>query len=215
MTHLIMPYCERLTSAAEPVNIASNIAFVVVSAVCLRQSDLYFSARLFAFENWRRLVLAALLLAIATGSVLFHWRPGHVTQALDILPIGLFTAFSAYLIIRQQLQWSLARTHATLLIWLAATIAFSSWPAILGGTLFYFPTWFLLFYLQTHMQAQRQLAWQVLGLFALALLIRSLDLPLCSRLPIGTHALWHLTAAAACAQITRLAWQRAENPGTR
>lgn len=43
-----------------------------------------------------------------------------------------------------------------------------------------------------HAQVERSILLKAAGIFAIALLFRTIDLMLCDYIPIGTHFLWHL-----------------------
>jgi hypothetical protein len=72
-------------------------------------------------------------------------------------------------------------------------------PGTLGGSLLYVPPVLALAALawyarhRAHPAAPRLAA--AVGVFAVAIAVRTLDLPLCPAWPIGTHFLWHLFTA--------------------
>lgn len=209
---MIVPYCERMMTGAEPVNIASNIGFVLAGLAgfyYLYQAQSQFQVHTMAGAQPGTQIIAthrpilwllvSLPVGIAVGSALFHWRPDHLTQALDIVPIGCFVALTAGLIMRRQLTWPAWQITGWLVVWLFCSLYASRWPEVLAGSLFYLPTAIMLAGLSWRVQAiRRQLGW-VFTTFVAALIARASDLPLCGEwLPVGTHALWHLLAAMAC-----------------
>jgi hypothetical protein len=205
---MIVPYCERLMTGAEPVNIASNIGFALAGL-----AGFYYLFRARARASARSgpqsqstaphrpilWLLVSLPVGIAVGSALFHWRPDRLTQALDIVPIGCFVALTAGLIMRRQLSWPAWKITFGLLLWLLCSLYASRWPGVFAGSLFYLPTAIMLAALSWRAEPiRRQLAW-VFAVFVAALIARASDLPLCGEvLPMGTHALWHLLAATSC-----------------
>ena len=209
---MIVPYCERMMTGAEPVNIVSNIGFALAGL-----AGFYYLYRAWSAARTRPgaptneprqpvlLLLVSLPVFIGMGSALFHWRPDHLTQTLDIVPIGCFVALVAGLLMRHQLAWSARQTTVGLLLWLLCSLYASRWPEGFAGSLFYLPTAIMLAGLSWRARpVRRQLAW-VFAVFVAALIARASDLPLCGEgLPVGTHALWHLLAATACVLGIRL-----------
>lgn len=183
-------YCERLDFAfwAEPVNALTNLAFLIAAAVMA----------------WRlrgeRLPLANLLVgilaAIGIGSFLFHTFATRWAGLADVLPILLFVFAHTFASARGILRLGLWQS-------VAVTVAFVPFAAILapvlgqitllGSSSAYVPVllWIGLFALI----APRPSNWHfaiAFGLLTLSLTARSLDLPLCETIPLGTHFLWHI-----------------------
>ncbi|WP_043539848.1 ceramidase domain-containing protein [Salinarimonas rosea] len=135
-------YCERAGVGfwAEPVNAASNAAFLV--------------AALAAFALWRRagaqdvyaLVLIGVVAATGIGSFLFHTWANRWSLLADVVPITLFIYGFFFLAMRRFLRlgalWAGVATGA----FFAASVAFpAAWGALLGpqadvnGSVSYFP----------------------------------------------------------------------------
>ena len=197
-------YCERVGASlgAEPLNLVSNAAFFVALVLAVRQ--------------WRRLVprpwprvgavMFALLAAIGVGSSLFHSFANRWAELADVIPIGLFVLVAWGVVMRSGFGWSvrglvvgyifLATASAAGFLlpapWFngsngyfgaAATLGFACFWAHRGGL----PAW-------------RRLA-GALVVFAMALLLRSIDLAVCDSLPIGSHFLWHIGVAGVAYQL--------------
>lgn len=215
MASTLVPYCERLLTGAETWNVVSNVAFIALGCYALSRMQAQTrangpDARLPAY------LFAWLPFVVALGSSLYHARPNHFTQILDILPIGLFVAFSLWLALRTLLALSVGATLVCLLPWLAATLVFGSFPGVLGGSLLYAPTLLTILLVAAatrsigidlpdrtvRLRAAASLLHAALA-FALALVARTVDLSSCGHLGVGTHPLWHVLAAAAGAFVVQ------------
>ncbi|HEV7259088.1 MAG TPA: ceramidase domain-containing protein [Bosea sp. (in: a-proteobacteria)] len=213
----IYSYCERLSDAfwGEPWNAVTNAAFVIAAGAAI------LLWRRAGGRDWPALLLILLVFAIGVGSFLFHAMPRPWTLAADVVPIQLF-AFSYFaLALARFLGW---RPLATGLGTLAfAGLAFSiSWgiapllvPMLRGSTGY---AAFLLGLVGMAIALWRRPGGaetaRLLGLagfaFALSLTFRTLDGPLCGRIPLGTHWLWHLLNATVLYLLLRAAIGREE-----
>ena len=190
-------YCERLSPEywAEPVNALTNLAFLVAAALMawrLRGARLPLA--------W---ALVAILALIGVGSFLFHTH-GQVWSALaDVVPIGGFVLL--YIFVANRAYWGMRFWPA-----LGGTMLFLPFAALtvplfrmvpgLGSSAGYAPVALLIFLYAFALRHRLPAVARGLALGAallcLSLLMRSLDMPLCARLPLGTHFLWHLLNAA-------------------
>ncbi len=190
-------YCERLDPSfwAEPVNAATNAAFLVaalVMAVRLRGARLPVA--------W---ALVGILTATGIGSFLFHTFAQPWAGLADSLPILLFILTYLHAATREFLGAS--RTVSALVTlgffpYAAATVPlFGAIPG-LGGSAGYAPVPLL-------MMIYAGLLWHRAPATARGLVIaaamlgtsiafRALDEPLCGTFPLGTHFLWHLLNGA-------------------
>ena len=189
-------YCERTAPGllAEPLNAFSNLAFFLA-----------------AFWLWRRhaasparSALVLTLLAIGTGSGLFHTFARPWALWADVLPILAFQLLVLGLYLRRVLALGAAATAAgyggfLLLSALVGTLP-RDW---LNGSLGYAAAELTLVTLGVlHWRRQTQARASLLlaaALFGLSLTARSLDLALCAPWPSGTHFLWHLLNATVLA----------------
>ncbi len=202
ISDMIVPYCERLSTGAEPVNTLSNVAFLLVTAYAywrmMPVSPAHNSSEADRNRRFLHPLLAALPLVIAMGSALFHWRPSITTQVFDLLPIALFACLAAHLIMRDCLRISQRYTTTILAAWIIASVFMARWPTVLAGSLFYLPAVLLMGGLAIYSQGWiKSRLWLLTGLFTAALGSRAADLPWCQQLPGGTHVYWHLLAATA------------------
>lgn len=190
-------YCGRFSPGAfgEPLNSLSNVAFV--------------AGAWFALIVWRRnadrdpwqLVLFALAAAIGVGSFTFHTWPTPTTLLVDLVPIQIFgIAFVSYACVRY--------LHARVLVMFTFAVCFffarQYWIVLtqragLGGGITHVPSLAVLTAVGVLLHVKRlRIGRYVLlacAAYASALLVRSFDLPFCSRFPIGVHWIWHLLTA--------------------
>ena len=190
-------YCERtdFTIWAEPLNAATNLAFLAAAAVMW----------------WRvrgqgmplAVLLAALLAAIGIGSGLFHTFATRWAGLADVLPIGLFILAYVYAANRHYWGWPVwgaALGTAAFVPYAAATIPLFQALPFFGISAAYWPVPVLIFAYAALLrrrapQTARGLAIGA-GILCLSLVLRSLDQPLCATIPIGTHLWWHLLNGA-------------------
>jgi len=201
-------YCERTALGfwAEPLNVWSNLAFVL--------------AAFLAWRIWRAqggadrasLALIIVMAAIGVGSFAFHAAPSRMTLLMDVIPIQIFVLGAIHVALARYLAWP---------VWLAllAVAAFFVGSGLvigrigatsLGGGIGYLPPLLAMPAIVALMLARaarapelrltlRPSAMKILaaaGLFAVSLTLRTLDQPLCPVWPAGLHFLWHGLNAA-------------------
>lgn len=190
-------YCERLSPAfwAEPWNAATNAAFLLaalVMALRLRGAHL-------PLAN----LMVTTLTAIGLGSFLFHTFATRWAGLADTLPILLFILVYLYAASRDMLGMSSRMA-------MLGTLAFFPFAALtvplfalvpgLGSSAGYAPVPLLLVGYGLALRRRAPAAARGLGLAAALLIVsltaRTLDEPLCSSLPRGTHFIWHILNAA-------------------
>ena len=194
MKSSLLLYCERINNAAEPVNVISNLGFMAVSltVLCLLRRHKDQSPKQ-PTVSWMLWILSLLPLMIGLGSAAYHHSPSNFTLALDLGPIGLFAGGALFLSLRHIVGLSRSQAGVYLSVWLLATAIAAPWPGYFFGSLIYVPTSIALLLVAT--KTRNHLIMIAAILFFLALLMRSLDLPLCEKLTTGTHPFWHLIAA--------------------
>lgn len=189
-------YCERTSAAywAEPVNALTNAAFLIAAAVMARRL------------RGQRLPLAramvAILAAIGIGSYLFHTHANRLTALLDVIPILAFILLYVFAATRDLLgaRPRVAGLAAAGFIPYAAALVpvFGMIPG-LGSSAGYAPVPLLILIYAGLLRARAPATARGLaigaGLLILSLTFRTLDQPLCDRLPVGTHFLWHILNA--------------------
>jgi hypothetical protein len=200
-------YCERAGPEfwAEPLNAASNAAFLVTAIVSLA-----LALRAGRFDGpvvW----LVALTATIGTGSFLFHTYATVWAAIADTGPISLFIL--SYFAIAMNRFAGLARGRS-----IALTLAFVaamwivSWALrvtvgpYLGGSQSYFPALLAMLGVGLWLRGRGLSvgAWLLAAasLFAVSLTFRTIDQPLCGAWPAGTHFLWHLLNAVVLGTLT-------------
>lgn len=189
---MIDQYCERTAAGlwGEPVNLVTNLSFLLAAHAAL-QLRRELDARGPGLP-----ILIALTLGIGIGSSLFHAVATGWAKALDLAPI-----FAYQLVF----LWVYLRCNLRAPFWLSAFVALALsifsvsllWaPQFLNGSILYIPTLLALFAIGIyHAWTSQPGRWLLLfasGIFAAALLFRSLDEWACPHVPMGTHFLWHL-----------------------
>ncbi len=190
-TRQIDSYCERLDASywAEPVNAVTNLAFIIAALIMWRRSGSDRLAQL----------LCAVLFAIGVGSYLFHTHAQTWAAIADVTPILLYILI--YIYAMNRVGWRLGFWPAlgvTALFfpyaWLTVPL-FQMVPGI-GSSAGYAPVALLIviYALLLHPRAPDLARGLAIGaaILIVSITFRSLDLPLCGQMPLGTHFLWHL-----------------------
>jgi hypothetical protein len=193
LTRSIDGYCERLDPGywAEPVNAVTNAAFLLSAVIMWRRGAGVPLAR----------VLAALLCAIGVGSYLFHTHAQVWAAILDVTPILGFILVYIFAINRD--VWGFGTLSALGLTALFIPYAAATAPLFgmlpIGGSAAYAPVPLLiLIYAVLLRQRAPDLARGFVigaGILIVSLTARTLDEPLCTLIPIGTHLWWHILNA--------------------
>lgn len=195
-TREIDAYCERLSPDywAEPVNAITNLAFLIAAFVMWRRVQ----GQGLALARW----LCGILAAIGIGSFLFHTHAQSWSALADVLPIVLFVLLYIYAANRDMWQmrrgWAICATVA-FFPYAALTVPVFSQIAVLGSSAAYAPVPLLILIYAALLW--RRMPDTALGLamgatlLILSILFRSIDLPLCSGWPLGTHFMWHILNA--------------------
>ena len=218
MNEYIDIYCERLMPGfwAEPVNALTNISFLIAAFFAYRltaslrgrraeaiqkSSNKKLDCFAFARNDGQVYVLIFLLLAIGTGSFLFHTLANGWAQMADVLPILLYQLAFLVLYARGVMRQS---WHGVLVLiggFFAAIYLFALLPdSLLNGSLSYGPAFLFLSGLGIwhYCNATKEHCGLLLaaGIFLLSLAFRSADLAVCASFPLGTHFVWHVLNGA-------------------
>jgi hypothetical protein len=188
-------YCERLGPGlwAEPLNLVSNLAFLLAAAWVWPLTRGHALAR----------GLAVILALIGLGSALFHSFANRLSGLADVLPILVFVLLYIFAASRNLLglkPWAAALTVLAFFPFAALTLPlFQRAMPWLGSSTGYAPIPLLMLIYaallgRSSPSAARRMAVGA-ALLILSLTLRSLDLPACQSLPYGTHFLWHLLNA--------------------
>lgn len=190
-TEAVDGYCERLDASfwAEPVNAVTNGAFLLAALFMWRRSVGVPEARF----------LCAVLFAIGVGSFLFHTFAQPWAGVADVLPIAVFVFAYIFLAARDYLgmrrRWAGVATLG-FVPFAAVTVPLFAQLPILGVSAGYWPVCLLIALFAIVLR--RKLPDVALGLgvgaaiLTVSITLRSLDMPLCAAIPIGTHLWWHI-----------------------
>lgn len=193
-------YCERTDThlLSEPLNLISNLAFIVAGYMILRNTRAQDS-----YQNVSKTkLLAWQIIAVGIGSGLFHSFANRWSQLCDVMPIGILLLTYIWLFCRHvaSLNWLLSAGAIILFLVLSAAVALLADPLASNGGQFYFGTWITLlalsFYLsgRGNAHSSRPMLLATL-LFALSIFMRTVDLKICDEWPWGTHVFWHILNA--------------------
>lgn len=211
MEHLYH-YCERAGDAglwAEPLNFVTNLAFIVFGVLAWRflRAQPHHSFRQTG-DLW---ALAIAMLLIGLGSALWHsWAKVGWTVMVDTIPIYLFINIYIFSLFRRLAEWSWLKVGILWLVFTGfSTLIQQSLPMqTLNGSLMYLPTFGLMFlsglYLMLSGKYGGRSMMLLSGLFLVSLTFRTLDLEVCSMIPIGTHYIWHILNALLLYRLLRL-----------
>lgn len=191
-------YCERAGDPAfwaEPLNAFTNLFFIAAAVMATRALMRLPSASVRSrLDLW---LLVAALFSIGIGSFLWHVHPTGSTVLLDVIPITLFIHIYLVASMRRLLHLSWPRVGTWWALYLAASIVAQMIlpPDFLNGTVMYLPTYFTLglltYAVQKKNKNQGRIFMQMLLLWSLSLVLRTVDHAVCGTLSVGTHFLWH------------------------
>ena len=199
-------YCEQLLHMSiEPINAVTNITFILFA--------------LLAFNKLRKepgilkFIFPSLLALIGVGSA--WWHMGHTIggDIADTLSILLF-ASTASMILLYKLFETKTKVALAFVPLLILTLAVEQLPhlngslsyvVLLGGIIAFG------FLFVKKFPDSKILTIASVSTFVLAILFRSLDMELCSKIRIGTHFLWHVLVALLGYQLILLATNKYPN----
>ena len=209
-------YCERLDPSfwAEPLNALTNASFIIAGLLLLMQ--------------WRNtsprsnlgLALIINVLAIGIGSFLFHTLANRWSAVADVAPITIFIHFYFLLALRTYLgvPWWMAAV-ATLAFFAASPLIGSGLAPLMGSSAFYVPALMAIFGVGLAAQMRNERIARALfmagAIFAISILFRAADMPLCETTFIGTHVLWHLLNGIVLYLLVRLYIKATATPAAR
>lgn len=191
-------YCERTNASfwSEPLNALTNLAFLVAAILIVTRAR-----RERGRLGWDAAVLAVLTALVGVSSFLFHTFATVWGRWLDLVFIAAFVyVFLALCLVRVAgLGWRGVLAGLVLYAIFERGVLAAVPREALGGSLLYVPPVLALAALawyarhRAHRAAPRLAA--AFGLFAVAIAVRTLDLPVCQAWPTGTHFVWHLLIA--------------------
>jgi Ceramidase len=192
MLQAIDAYCERTSAAywAEPINAVTNLAFLIAAVVMWRRTEGLPLAR----------AMCGVLAVIGVGSYLFHTHANGLTASMDVAPILVFILLYIFAATRDLLglgtRWA-AGVVVAFIPYAALTVpAFNAVMPFLGSSAGYAPIPLLIlgYAVALRRRAPETAKGLAIGaaILVVSLTFRTLDQPLCNRIPVGTHFLWHL-----------------------
>jgi hypothetical protein len=197
-------YCERISPEffAEPLNLSSNLAFLVAAILADRQQVELFGRRKASIS-----FLCILLFSVGVGSSLFHSFATRWSALCDVLPIIIFVLSFTWAWVREATlptkilgKGFLPALSCVVLLALAAIFSMYMSHLPLNGSQAYLGVFVVLLALgSTHYRLTGQWSLLLSGfLFFFSLTARSLDDFICSYFSFGTHFIWHLLNAVVC-----------------
>jgi hypothetical protein len=192
-------YCERTSPAldAEPTNALTNVAFLIAAwGVWRLHSDC-------PDQHVKRLVqaLIVIMLFVGLGSFLFHTVATRWAEWGDVIPILVFMLLYLWLVLTCFFTWSVWLKIVALAFFFAVTFYLEAAvpSAILWGGALYLPTLLALIAISAVLHWRQPAAGKAMfiatGVFLLSFTGRTLDSPICTVFPLGTHFVWHLLNA--------------------
>ena len=183
-------YCERTDFSywSEPINAATNLAFIIAALVLWRRSTGVPMAR----------VLSVILFATGFGSFLFHTHATLWASVADVVPIGIFILTYLFVVNRDMVPmggWLAAFATALFIPFAAVLVPVLNQIPFIAISNFYWTVPILLALYAVLMRRKPGIAQGFLigaALLCLSITIRSLDEILCDVIPVGTHFVWHL-----------------------
>ncbi|MEM1361782.1 MAG: ceramidase domain-containing protein [Pseudomonadota bacterium] len=191
LTEFIDGYCERtdFTYWSEPVNAITNAAFIVAALIMWRRTAGMPLGR----------ALCAVLAAIGLGSYLFHTHAQVWSAIADTTPIAAFILLYIYAANRQ--FWGLGLWPGLALTALFIPYVFVTYPIFNNLPFFevssgYWPVPLLIAIYAVLLRKREPAVARGLaigaGILVASLFFRTIDMPVCGSLPLGTHFLWHI-----------------------
>jgi len=155
--------------------------------------------------------LIVVVAVVGLGSFLFHTVATRWAEWGDVIPIIVFMLLYLWLVLTGFFNWSISTKLIALTLLFAATF-YLEWAVpsafLMGGAL-YIPALFALIAVSTGLywwdHAAGKAMFAATGVFLLSLTARTIDMPICSVFPLGTHFFWHILNALFLCLLMRLA----------
>jgi hypothetical protein len=201
-------YCERYGPGltAELINALSNAAFLVGAWAAWRLHSRHPRSA----DNGPIGALILTMAIVGLGSFLFHTVATRWAEWGDVIPILAFMLLYLWFVLRRFLFWPWWLVALALPVFFAATFYLEAEvPSnILWGGAMYLPTLFTIVAIGFVLRGRQPDAGRALlvaaAIFILSFTTRTLDVPMCSSFPLGTHFLWHLLNALLLYLLVRL-----------
>jgi hypothetical protein len=219
MQQFLGAYCERAGQSgllAEPLNLATNAAFLLAAWLAWRRFAAWPAMRL--PRDLDIAALIAIVFGIGIGSASWHAHPVRATLLADVLPITLFIHLYLVIFVVRVLGLRWYWAGAILAAFIAAGFGlpslFGAGGGGSGGTSAYLPAYAMLAIMTVVVLVTRNPAAPglalVLGIWTVSLAARSVDGAVCEAFPWGTHFVWHTLNAAVLFGLTALLVRHAD-----
>ena len=185
-------YCERTDFSfwSEPLNFLSNAGFLIASYAAYQKARSQNSLHE-PFVLWA-IILSAM---IGVGSGLFHSLATIWAQAADILGIGVYVFCFLIFWNLKALRLTGLKLGLSLLGLIVPTAAFVALlEPMLGESSAYLGILCYLVFLgikERQLPEKQSYLLRASVIFAISIVFRTIDLPICNAFPMGTHFLWH------------------------
>jgi hypothetical protein len=218
LTRSVDAYCERTDAGfwSEPANALTNAAFLLAAWLLWREVERL--RRQAARPPASIAALPALLALVGACSFLFHTLATVWAGPADQLSILLFGCVFLYAFLRHPAGLATGTALAGAALFSAVSYLTPGYlPAgFLNQSGAYFPYLAGLAGITAWMWWKGRAQWRSFGvgiaLFCGSLALRTVDLTVCGRFPIGTHFLWHLLNAAILFALSRALARAALRP---
>jgi len=193
-------YCERTTAAwdAEPLNAISNFAFFIAAWAVWRLQKQRPNTEIAGPIQALWIIIAV----VGAGSLTFHTVATRWAEWADVIPILIFMIVYCWMILTVFFRMPVWLKTLITLVFFAATFYLESdeFEKVLWGGAMYLPTLFFLMAAGAGIWRRDADAGKAFFtaalLFVVSFAFRTIDMPLCSQLSIGTHYFWHFFNAA-------------------
>lgn len=192
--------CERTGSGviAEPLNVLSSFAFMVVAVAIYRQYHRHEDLQ--SKWIWDVHALTFITMLIGINSVAFHSFPNPTTELADTLTIVLFIILYFWSVL-----FRIGRTTVfQAAVCFVAFVGFShilvhQFPRALNDSIGYLSSMIALIMIAVHLHLKARPSSQHFMLAALvgvsSLFCRAIDRAICPETMVGTHFIWHMLNA--------------------
>ena len=187
-------YCERLDTGlwAEPINAATNAAFILAATIMWLKCKNLAEGRILAF----------LLFLIGCGSFLFHTFAQTWAAILDVTPILIFILTYIYVANRRFLLWSKRSSVIGVILFFPyqfLVVSILSSLQFFGASVQYIPVAILIFFYSALLHKPKSNLSRDLfigaTILSFSIFARTIDEPLCLIVSVGTHFIWHISNA--------------------
>ena len=184
-------YCERTGPEfwSEPVNALTNVFFLIAAWFSWRQ------AKSHQATTPGICLLIGLIHAIGIGSFLFHTFANQWSELTDIVPIFLFQLTFLWLYFRTVIKFGYNIIIPILIVFLFLIYLSRQYHATLNGSIMYAPalavTALIAVYHWKTEKTEPYVMAAATGTLIAALTFRTVDMIICTCIPLGTHFLWH------------------------